>query len=427
MGPTVHPAWDTVEDLRASIYQSTRYGADHNSKQGQRRQHCSSHPLQGQVRGKEAKRSIPDREASQIEKKDAHAITSKSTKFYFKTKRTEGGLNLGDSKRLTLKEMPAKEYPFFESDIPGMFEELLKEKLIKLREPKYIWVLGYPIEKCFVFKEKVIDRARQGAILLEEDKVSTNHITLTILKKTEAKVRDDFCRSKLEPRMNWGEYLSESDNEDIEESCHMYVEVEGTQEAETTLEVPQTTQEVPQTFTITFMDEDMLEEDVKREADSSLQITIYEEELSPEDAIDAPPGLEEQVKTTVNELKKVNLGTIEHPRPPYVSTLLTPAEEAKYIALLTEFRDLFAWIYTEMPRLDPKVAVHHLAVKKGARTVKQGQRRFRPELVPFIEVEVNRLIDPEFICEVLSPTSYQTLSQYARRMVRSECVWISGT
>ncbi|GAA0154129.1 hypothetical protein LIER_37806 [Lithospermum erythrorhizon] len=82
----------------------------------------------------EAKRP---REASKIEKKDAHAITSKSTKFSFKTKRREGGLTIGDNKRLTLKEMQAKEYSFFESDIPGMFEELLKAKLIELAEPKH--------------------------------------------------------------------------------------------------------------------------------------------------------------------------------------------------------------------------------------------------------------------------------------------------
>ncbi|GAA0138807.1 hypothetical protein LIER_00481 [Lithospermum erythrorhizon] len=176
----------------------------------------------------EAKRP---REASKTEKKDAHNTTSKSTKFSFKTKRTEGGLNFGDSKRLTLKEMQAKKYPFFESDIPGMFEELLKENLIELLEPncpeeanrsiepnyyKYHRVLGHPIEKCFVFKEKVIDLARQGAILLEEDKVSTNHITLTILKKAEAKVPDDLWKSKLELWMKWGDNPSDSRNEDIE-------------------------------------------------------------------------------------------------------------------------------------------------------------------------------------------------------------------
>ncbi|KAL0439876.1 UNVERIFIED_CONTAM: putative protein K02A2.6 [Sesamum latifolium] len=56
-----------------------------------------------------------------------------------------------------------------------------------------------------------------------------------------------------------------------------------------------------------------------------------------------------------------------------------------------------------MPRLDLKVAVHHLSVKKGARPVKQGQRRFRPELIPLIETEVNKLIEVGFIREVKYP------------------------
>ncbi|KAK4406601.1 Retrovirus-related Pol polyprotein from transposon [Sesamum angolense] len=56
-----------------------------------------------------------------------------------------------------------------------------------------------------------------------------------------------------------------------------------------------------------------------------------------------------------------------------------------------------------MPRLDPKVVVHHLSVKKGARLVKQGQRRFRPELIPLIEDE-DKLIEVSFIREVKYPT-----------------------
>ncbi|XP_070006858.1 uncharacterized protein [Nicotiana sylvestris] len=60
-----------------------------------------------------------------------------------------------------------------------------------------------------------------------------------------------------------------------------------------------------------------------------------------EDAKDAPPELEEGVKTI----------------------------------LLKEFRDVFAWSYIEMSGLDPKVAVHHIAVRNGARPVKQAQRQ----------------------------------------------------
>lgn len=57
-----------------------------------------------------------------------------------------------------------------------------------------------------------------------------------------------------------------------------------------------------------------------------------------------------------------------------------------------------------MPRLDAKVVVHHLSIKKGARPVKQAQHRFRPELVPLIEAEVNKLIEVGFIREVKYPT-----------------------
>ena len=57
-----------------------------------------------------------------------------------------------------------------------------------------------------------------------------------------------------------------------------------------------------------------------------------------------------------------------------------------------------------MPGLNPRVAVHQLEVKNGSRPVKQAQRRFRPDLIPLIENEVNKLIVAGFIREVKYPT-----------------------
>ncbi|GAA0171787.1 hypothetical protein LIER_25742 [Lithospermum erythrorhizon] len=142
----------------------------------------------------------------------------------------------------------------------------------------------------------------------------------------------------------------------------------------------------------------------KTEQYHSLHITVEEGELLPEDATNAPPGLEEDVKITVDELKEVNLGTDDEPRPTYISALLMPEEEAEYMMLLKEFRNLFAWTYKEMLGLDPKVAVHHLVVKENIKPVKQAQRRFRPELIPSIEAEVNKLIEAGFVREVQYPT-----------------------
>ncbi|TYK30008.1 uncharacterized protein E5676_scaffold587G00090 [Cucumis melo var. makuwa] len=114
-------------------------------------------------------------------------------------------------------------------------------------------------------------------------------------------------------------------------------------------------------------------------------------------------GEEDGGQSTVDELKEVNLGTIEKPR----RASLSSEEKGKYISLLTEYRDIFSWSYKEIPGLDPKVAIHHLAIKPGYRSIKQVQRSFRPELIPQIEVEVNKLIEARLIRELrMNPLKY---------------------
>ncbi|KAH0665904.1 hypothetical protein KY285_027110 [Solanum tuberosum] len=94
--------------------------------------------------------------------------------------------------------------------------------------------------------------------------------------------------------------------------------------------------------------------------------------LEEEDAGDALLELEEGVKTTIDPLNEVNLGTDEDPRPTYLSAFLEVDEEIAYMNILKEYRDVFAWSYKEMPSLNPKVAFHQLAVKNSARPVKQA-------------------------------------------------------
>ncbi|XP_074266516.1 uncharacterized protein LOC141589791 [Silene latifolia] len=118
----------------------------------------------------------------------------------------------------------------------------------------------------------------------------------------------------------------------------------------------------------------------------------------------APETLEDEVQSTVDDLKELNLGTDEDPRPIYVSALLTKEEEEEYYKLLVEYKDVFAWSYKEMLGLSPKIAVHRLAIRKGISPRKQSQRRFRTELIPEIEKEVNKLIEAGFIREVRYPT-----------------------
>ncbi|KAL0373397.1 UNVERIFIED_CONTAM: hypothetical protein Sradi_3255400 [Sesamum radiatum] len=104
-----------------------------------------------------------------------------------------------------------------------------------------------------------------------------------------------------------------------------------------------------------------VEEDIAQ----TYHVTLIEDtEGEEEDVEDASAELEEGVKATINELKEVNLENTEDPWPIYISASLTHEEAGAYIPVLHEFKDVFAWSYKEMPELNPKVAVHHLSVKK---------------------------------------------------------------
>ncbi|GAA0153191.1 hypothetical protein LIER_11493 [Lithospermum erythrorhizon] len=171
------------------------------------------------------------KEASKLEKKETHDMTSKTIKFSFRTKKIEGGLDLVKKERLTLK----------------------RPRSHSLR----LTILGHPIEKCFIFKERVIDLERKGAITLEEDKVSSNHITLTIVQPTKVKVPTDFWESKLIPGKAWSDY---SDDKDYEAS-HISVEVDDNSTTVEALMVTIPASSSLQTFAITFTDGDLPQED----------------------------------------------------------------------------------------------------------------------------------------------------------------------
>ncbi|KAL0391459.1 UNVERIFIED_CONTAM: hypothetical protein Slati_4531000 [Sesamum latifolium] len=112
-----------------------------------------------------------------------------------KPKKPEDQCVTNDRHRSTLKELQEKEYPFPDSDVPYIFDELLERKLIELPESKrpdevgrvndpkyykYHRVVSHPIERCFVVKEKIMALAKEGKIILDvEETVGTNVAGIT--------------------------------------------------------------------------------------------------------------------------------------------------------------------------------------------------------------------------------------------------------
>ncbi|KAH0709113.1 hypothetical protein KY284_010540 [Solanum tuberosum] len=89
--------------------------------------------------------------------------------------------------------MQRKDYPFIDSDVSAIFNELLEMKLFELLEmkrldeagrsddPKYCKyhrLVSHLIQKFFVFKDKIMDLAREGKIELEDEKLSSNQASV---------------------------------------------------------------------------------------------------------------------------------------------------------------------------------------------------------------------------------------------------------
>ena len=80
---------------------------------------------------------------------------------------------------------------------------------------------------------------------------------------------------------------------------------------------------------------------------------------------------EKDAQVVVEEgLKEVDLGSgSQEPRPISISASLTEKEKSELILLLKEFKDVFVWDYSEMPRLDPGLVAHTLNVDPEAKPV----------------------------------------------------------
>ena len=82
---------------------------------------------------------------------------------------------------------------------------------------------------------------------------------------------------------------------------------------------------------------------------------------------------------------------------------LTEKEKSELIQLLKEFKDVFAWDYSEMPGLDPGLVVHTLNVDPEAKLVAQLARIFHTKIEEQIVKEVQKLLAAGFIKPIQHP------------------------
>ena len=76
-----------------------------------------------------------------------------------------------------------------------------------------------------------------------------------------------------------------------------------------------------------------------------------------------------------------------------VGNTLTSSEKDALVALLTEFKEVFAWSYEDMPGIDTDIVQHCIIKDPTMKPVKQKLRRMKPKWTLKIKEEVEKLWD----------------------------------
>ena len=83
-----------------------------------------------------------------------------------------------------------------------------------------------------------------------------------------------------------------------------------------------------------------------------------------------------------------------------IGAKFTQEEITPYKAIFTEFRDVFAWSYEEMPDIDPRIVVHDIKAYTGVKLVKKKLHQIYPKKAAAIKAEVEKLLKDGFIYPV---------------------------
>ena len=99
----------------------------------------------------------------------------------------------------------------------------------------------------------------------------------------------------------------------------------------------------------------------------------------------------------------------------------TPNETKKQIInLLKEYRDVL-----ELEVYKEDVLQHTIPLREGGKPIRQKLRQINPKLAPLVKAELEKLL----AAKIIDPTRYSSwcsnLDVFRKKMIQSDCVWIS--
>ena len=97
------------------------------------------------------------------------------------------------------------------------------------------------------------------------------------------------------------------------------------------------------------------------------------------------------------EVEECNIGIEKEPKIIKISKNLTIENKERYIKLMKEFYDVFAWSYDDLKVYDQSILQHTILVQRNVNPFKQKLRIMNPLLLPLIEKEIRKLFEAKII------------------------------
>jgi hypothetical protein len=128
------------------------------------------------------------------------------------------------------------------------------------------------------------------------------------------------------------------------------------------------------------------------------------------------------VKPSIQALEEVvvncNLGTDNDPRFVKLSKDLSNEQRKKYVNLMKEFFDIFAWKYEDLKTYDKSIIQQKIPLNPNTNPFKKKLRHVNPIFPPIIEKEVKNFLDGKIIVPLIF--SYWVANLVPRRKKNEE-------
>lgn len=106
---------------------------------------------------------------------------------------------------------------------------------------------------------------------------------------------------------------------------------------------------------------------------------------------------EAPVVQSSGEYEQINIGTNEDPKFVNLGKCCSEEEKTRFISLLIEFKDVFAWCYDDLKNFKDGKFQHHIPLKLGVNPFRQKLRNFNPKVVEVIFHEVHKMLKAHII------------------------------